>query len=195
LSFELSLSSQRVIVNSGVSCYGESAERLCQRGTAAHTTAMLDGQNSSDVWGNFRVGRRARVLTPRTWREDHAVCAEAGHDGYRRSSGRPIHWRQWRMEKSTVCVEDRVEGSGEHLVEIFFHLHPAVCPSLAENGNVSIQDQTGRWICSISLAPHEVLTLENSTWHPEFGSSVPSFRIAFRKTQQLPAKYLFKIDH
>lgn len=195
LSFELSLSGRRVIVNSGVSCYGESAERLRQRGTAAHTTVMLDGQNSSEVWGNFRVGRRARVLRPRTWQENHAVCAEAGHDGYRRSSGRPIHWRRWRMEKSTVCVEDSVEGSGEHLVEIFFYLHPGVRPSLAENGIVSIEDQAGRRICFISMAPHEALTLENSTWHPEFGCSVPSFRIAFRKTQQLPAKYLFKVEH
>jgi uncharacterized heparinase superfamily protein len=195
LSFELSLSGRRVIVNSGVSCYGETAERLRQRGTAAHTTVMLDGQNSSEVWGNFRVGRRARVLAPRTWRENHAVCAEAGHDGYRRSPGRPIHWRRWRMEKSTVCVEDRVEGFGEHLVEIFFYLHPGLRPSLAENGVVSIEDQAGRRICFISTAPHEVLTLEHSTWHPEFGCSVPSFRIAFRKAQRLPANYLFKIDH
>src|SRR6266404_224305 len=187
LSFELSLSGQRVIVNSGVSCYGETAERLRQRGTAAHTTVMLNGQNSSEVWGNFRVGRRARILTPMTWRENHAVCAEAGHDGYRRSSGRPIHWRRWRMEKGMVCIEDRVEGFGEHLVEVFFYLHPGVRPSLDENGLVSIEDQAGRWICFISVAPHEALTLENSTWHPEFGCSVPSFRIAFRKTLRLPA--------
>jgi uncharacterized heparinase superfamily protein len=195
LSFELSLSGQRVIVNSGVSCYGETAERLRQRGTAAHTTLMLDGQNSSEVWGNFRVGRRARVLTPMTWRENHAVCAEAGHDGYRRSSGRPIHWRRWRMEKGMVCIGDRVEGFGEHLVEVFFYLHPGVRPSLDEKGLVSIEDQAGRRICFINMAPHEALTLENSTWHPEFGCSVPSFRIAFRKTLRLPANYLFKVEH
>jgi uncharacterized heparinase superfamily protein len=195
LSFELSLSGRRVIVNSGISCYGETAERQRQRGTAAHTTLMLDGQNSSEVWGNFRVGRRAHVLTPRTWLENHGACAEAGHDGYRRFSGRPIHWRRWRVEERTVRVEDRVEGSGEHLVETFFHLHPGVSPSLSENGTVLIEDHEGRRICSITMAPQEVVTLENSTWHPEFGCSVPSFRIVFRKTQRLPASHLFKIEH
>ena len=195
LSFELSLSGKRVIVNSGVSCYGEGAERLRQRGTAAHTTVLLDGQNSSDVWGNFRVGRRARVLNARTWCENHTVFAEAGHYGYRQTSGRPIHWRRWRMEKQNVRIEDNVEGSGEHFVEIFFHLHPDVRPSIAGNSIVSIEDQAGRRICFLRVTPRETLILERSTWHPEFGRSVPSFRIALRKKQRIPAKYLFEFEH
>jgi hypothetical protein len=99
------------------------------------------------------------------------------------------------MEKGMVCIGDRVEGFGEHLVEVFFYLHPGVRPSLDEKGLVSIEDQAGRRICFINMAPHEALTLENSTWHPEFGCSVPSFRIAFRKTLRLPANYLFKVEH
>jgi uncharacterized heparinase superfamily protein len=195
LSFELSLSGQRVIVNSGVSCYRESAERLRQRGTAAHSTLVLDGQNSSDVWGSFRVGRRARVLRPRTWRENNMVCAEAGHHGYRRSSGRPIHCRRWRMDNHTVYIEDSVEGSGEHLVEIFFYLHPDVRASFVENGAISIENKAGGKICLIRMATPEALALENSTWHPEFGCSIPSFRIALRRTRSLPANYLFMVEH
>ncbi|MEN9780004.1 MAG: hypothetical protein RL014_1152 [Pseudomonadota bacterium] len=58
LSFELSVGAQRVLVNSGTSCYGSSAERLRQRGTAAHNTVVVNGQDSSEVWGGFRVARR-----------------------------------------------------------------------------------------------------------------------------------------
>ena len=60
LSFELSLFGQRVLVNSGTSCYGLGPERLRQRGTAAHNTVVVDGENSSEVWGGFRVAGRAR---------------------------------------------------------------------------------------------------------------------------------------
>ncbi len=60
LSFEMSLFDERIFVNSGISCYGESSERLRQRGTAAHNTVVINDQNSSEVWGGFRVARRAR---------------------------------------------------------------------------------------------------------------------------------------
>ena len=50
LSFELSLHGRRVLVNSGTSVYGIGAERLRQRGTAAHNTLTVDGADSSEVW-------------------------------------------------------------------------------------------------------------------------------------------------
>src|SRR5450759_4718040 len=60
LSFELSLHGRRVLVNGGTSTYESGDERLRQRGTAAHNTVVVDGQDSSEVWGSFRVARRAR---------------------------------------------------------------------------------------------------------------------------------------
>jgi heparinase II/III-like protein len=43
LSFELSLRGQRVLVNAGTSTYEVTADRLRQRGTAAHNTVVVDG--------------------------------------------------------------------------------------------------------------------------------------------------------
>ena len=105
LSFELSLFGQRVIVNGGTSRYGSGPERLAERGTAAHSTVQIDGADSSEVWGGFRVARRARprdvrvhpgldplppVLSPAA----AGACAgvlevSAAHDGYCRLPGRP----------------------------------------------------------------------------------------------------------
>jgi uncharacterized heparinase superfamily protein len=62
LSIEFSLGAQRVLVNTGTSCYGSSPERLRQRGTLAHNTVCLAGRDSSEVWSGFRVARRARIL-------------------------------------------------------------------------------------------------------------------------------------
>lgn len=65
LSFELSLFGERVIVNGGTSRYGSGPERLAERGTAAHSTVQIDGADSSEVWGGFRVARRARPFDVR----------------------------------------------------------------------------------------------------------------------------------
>lgn len=195
LSFELSLYGKRVFVNSGTSCYGESAERMRQRGTAAHTTLMLNGHNSSMVWGGFRVAHRARVLGPKIWQKKDAVCIEAGHDGYQQLPGRPIHWRCWRAGKGYLQVEDRVEGSGEHLVEIFFYLHPNMRPLRVDDGAIAIQERTGTRIFRMHMESPGNLHLEKSIWHPGFGLSVPSFRIVFRKRQQLPTNFMFKVEY
>ena len=83
LSFELSLFGQRVIVNGGTSRYGTGPERLAERGTAAHSTVQIDGTDSSEVWGGFRVARRAQpfdvmVGDVRSGPEDASQVAEMG---------------------------------------------------------------------------------------------------------------------
>jgi hypothetical protein len=104
LSFELSLRDRRVVVNGGTSCYGISAERLRQRGTAAHSTVQVARADSSEVWSGFRVGRRARprslVIEP--W---HVCCS---HDGYTFLAGRPEHRRCWQLGTAELVVDDEV---------------------------------------------------------------------------------------
>ena len=82
LSFELSVFGQRLIVNGGTSGYGLGPERQRERGTAAHSTVVIDGQDSSEVWAGFRVARRARPFgLAMSTRADEAVLA-CSHDGY-----------------------------------------------------------------------------------------------------------------
>src|SRR6185295_1096925 len=93
LSFELSLHGRRVLVNSGTSEYGTGPERQRQRSTAAHNTVVIDGQDSSEVWGGFRVARRAHCQWLATSRTP-APSIEAVHDGYLRLPGRNTHRRR-----------------------------------------------------------------------------------------------------
>ena len=138
LSFELSLFGQRVIVNGGTSRYGSGPERLAERGTAAHSTVQIDGADSSEVWGGFRVARRARPFAVQVRRGDpveegvaggtaqHAVQkVTAAHDGYRRLPGRPVHRREWRLTPDHFSVADTIEG-GYGVAVARFHLHPAI---------------------------------------------------------------------
>jgi uncharacterized heparinase superfamily protein len=174
LSFELSLDGARVLVNSGTSEYGTGAERQRQRGTAAHNTVGLDGEDSSEVWHGFRVARRARP------REVVLECGpgqcvlEASHDGYTRLPGRNTHTRRWTLRDASLTIEDHVSGAWRAAVA-YFHLHPdvVVCELDAAAGTVVTRTANGRLLhwrftgaASVENTP--------STWHPQFGCSVPA---------------------
>ena len=171
LSFEFSMGRQRVIVDSGVSRYGEGSERRRQRGTAAHNTVEIDGQDSSEVWAGFRVARRAYPLDLRIDAEEGVVsCA---HDGYRRLPGRPIHRREWRFQKGGLQVRDEIKGHFRKAVGRF-HFHPdiKIMPAAdgCDKGTIILPE--GREI-SWHIEQGKG-SLSETTWHPEFGLSIPN---------------------
>lgn len=175
LSFELSLDGRRLIVNSGTSVYGNGDERVRQRGTAAHSTLVLDETDSSEVWGGFRVGRRARVVDTRTLAEGPALMLEAAHDGYRHLAGRPIHRRRWSLSGAGLSVFDEIEGSGSHAAAIYFHFGPDVAVSPGSGTTFRLTDRLdGRELAIVSTEPRAEATVVPTTWHPHFGCSQPA---------------------
>ena len=177
LSFELSVFGQRVLVNSGTSCYGLSPERLQQRETAAHNTVVVEGQSSSEVWAGFRVARRARPLGLEV-ADEGGVKVVCSHDGYRRLPGRPMHTRHWLFEDASLVVEDRVSGRFGQ-AEARFHLHPKVSLDIRDDG------LTGR--CGLEdghrldwRVEMGTLAIEESTYHSRFGISEPSRCLVLR---------------
>jgi uncharacterized heparinase superfamily protein len=127
LSFELSLRGKRLIVDSGVGTYyGELPWRTYYRSTRAHNTIAIDGAEQSEIWGRFRVARRAEPFDVK-WSEEDTDCiwVAASHSGYRRLPGELVHrrWLCW-VERCYWVVCDRITGAGEHLIESFLHLHP-----------------------------------------------------------------------
>lgn len=172
LSFELSVNGFRVLVNSGTSCYGTGPERLRQRGTSAHSTVLINGENSSEVWGGFRVARRARPVNPQVSADGDTVKVSCGHDGYARLPGRPFHHRQWHMQSNQLVILDEVSGRYQ-TAQARYHFSSDVLLSIDEggtSGRALLPDgSTVQWI-----ANHGRAHLEETTWHPRFGASVPN---------------------
>ncbi len=114
LSFILHHEGSPVIIDRGVSTYEKTALRSEERSTAAHNTVMVNGIEQSDMWGGFRVGKRAscRVLA------DNEHLLEAQHDGFQKQGF--IHTRKWRAENGKIIIEDRVHGEGASSTA---HLH------------------------------------------------------------------------
>jgi uncharacterized heparinase superfamily protein len=138
LSFELSLRGRPVIVNRGTSCSGTSARRAWERGTAAHSTVEVDGRNSSEVWGGFRVGRRAR---PRNFQSSGGKVG-CEHDGYCFLPGKPVHLRQWTRQDGGLLVEDRVTGGLPGIAR--YHLAPGLRLQELSSGMWVVLDATSQ---------------------------------------------------
>jgi Heparinase II/III-like protein/Heparinase II/III N-terminus len=163
LSFELSLHGRRVLVNSGTSVYGIGAERLRQRGTAAHNTLTVDDADSSEVWGGFRVARRARPLDLRILAGATSLKIACSHDGFLRLGGDAIHRRTWTFTPGALDVFDEVPGRGS--LACHWHFAPdlgisAINPSsiaLGDHRTMTVEAQRAAWC------------VERSTWHPELG--------------------------
>lgn len=168
LSFELSLKGRRLVVNGGTSCYGTSAQRVRERGTAWHSTVQVAGCDSSEVWSGFRVGRRARPgpVTIENFR------VEGSHDGYRFLTGSPRHYRRWSMEEGELRVEDWLTDA-RHMAVARFHLAPGVDARPQD-------DAKRRWVIEYQgnpLAQCEVgvggAYVERSEYAPQFGERIP----------------------
>lgn len=110
LTFELSIAAQRIVVNSGTSCYGASARRGFERSTRAHNTVEIDDCSSSEVWSTFRVARRAYPFGLKIDNSESSISVECSHNGYTRLTGSPIHTRSWMVGREKITIKDKITG-------------------------------------------------------------------------------------
>jgi uncharacterized heparinase superfamily protein len=184
LSFELSVFGQRVIVNGGTSRYGTGPERDAERGTPAHSTVTVDGENSSEVWAGFRVARRARPFDLAIEHAQDMARLSCAHDGYRRLPGKPVHRRTWEMGVKSLRVEDRVEGAYRTAIA-HYHLHPFV-EVIVDDSSASgrLRLTSGKEIAWRASNP---VRIAPSHYAPEFGRRLPTRCLALTPQGSAPA--------
>ena len=102
-----------LLIDTGTSSYAAGPVRDRERSTAAHNTVEVDRRDSTEVWGAFRAGRRARVTGLSARVQGPAVTVEAAHDGYRSLPGRPGHRRRWTVRADEMRVDDELTGNGQ----------------------------------------------------------------------------------
>jgi uncharacterized heparinase superfamily protein len=191
LSFELSLFGKRVIVNSGTSIYGVSSERHNQRSTLSHSTVVIDEKNSSEVWGGFRVARRANVLNVKTKQSDNDIEVSACHDGYKRLKGKPIHNREWIISKNEIIIKDKITGKGIHRISSILPLHPEV--SIINTQDNSVELEVNGKSVKVVFEGSGKLQIVPSQYHPEFGLSIDNKQLINDYNGSLPLTRITKI--
>jgi len=169
LSFELSLFGQRFLVNSGTSTYAMGKQRQYERSTKAHNTVNIDGENSSEIWGGFRVARRAYPEDFIVSQSTERVSVGCSHNGYLRLAGRNIHRREWIFSRQAMIINDNVRGKYNQAESRLF-FHPEINVAIVELGLIQCHLPDGQSVL-IKITGSEQILLEPSTWHPCFGSS------------------------
>ena len=190
LSFELSLFGQRVVVNSGTSVYGSDANRQQERSTAAHSTVVIDGQDSSEVWSGFRVARRASVFDCSARQLEGVVQLSACHNGYKRLPGEPVHCREWLFEEGLLTMTDTITGTGVHQIESVLPLHPEVKVRVLEGSQATLE--VGGNNIVVTVDGNGELNDVKSSYHPEFGLSVESRQLVYYSSGVLPIEIIIR---
>jgi heparinase II/III-like protein len=103
LSFQLWVDGHAVVVDPGTSTYESGSVRNAERGTEAHSTVAVDGDQFR-LWGSFRSGPLPTVRLLEATEE--VLSAEVCH-----ASG-VVHRRTLRLGPGALDIEDRIEGHG-----------------------------------------------------------------------------------
>lgn len=127
LSYELWRDGRPFIVDSGVHGYGGDQFRYYCRSTWAHNTVAIFGGEQSELWGTFRMGRRAEVVRAQASGDQHQWSFAGAYRPFH--DQQLMHERRIRREANgDWLIEDVIHSpyEGEHNAWSFIHLHPAV---------------------------------------------------------------------
>jgi hypothetical protein len=124
LSFTLSISGNEFLIDPGTYAYHtQGAWREYFRGTSAHNTLRVDGEDQSQSGGNFMWLKKAVAGCSHWDTSPTKDIFEGWHDGYQRLADPVTHQRRITLDKTTrrVLVEDCLHMHGEHRIDLFFH--------------------------------------------------------------------------
>jgi uncharacterized heparinase superfamily protein len=193
LSYELSFGTTRVVVDAGVFDYAPTAERAYARGTRGHNTLELDGLDQSEMWGVFRVGRRARPFDVRCEEREGRAAIEASHDGYAHVAGAPVHRRRMEHLGGDVWrVEDLVVGRGEHRAASRVRLHPAFSGGEPRNGG--FEASNGPVAVRVIAEVPARLDVEQGRYFPRFGVEERCVVVRLDASGSLPLRICYRLE-
>lgn len=115
--YELRVDGKPFVVDTGISTYDKTSRRQYERSTSAHNTVSIGGKNSSEVWGGFRIGKRAKVQIE----EDTNTKVKASHNGFGKSN---IHTRSFELKGDIFEITDSI--SSDKSAVSYIHLAPDV---------------------------------------------------------------------
>ena len=118
-TFHLIGKNSPLIVNPGVSTYEVGPIRTNERSTTSHNSVSINGQNNTEVWSSFRVGRRPNVKV--LVNTSDKLMAE--HDGYRDRFG-VVCTRTWEMHENSLIIIDSISQPVKSRFDL--HFHPSI---------------------------------------------------------------------
>lgn len=159
-NFELFADGGPVIVDTGTSTYEVGNRRHEERSTTAHNVVQIAELEQSEIWGAFRVGRRARITSRLTGK----TSVDVTHNGFRPAG--VMTGRRFEMAERTLKISDTLTGP-ERAAIARFHFHPDIHPRI--NGGRVIAGPL-----TFTFDGDSGLTLQDYNYAPEFNRCIPA---------------------
>lgn len=127
-SFELYCGRQPVIVDTGVSTYENNEHRNFERSTAAHNTVRYGKKEQNQMWGAFRVGKRAKEIKMQekgsnlNQAYNNSIIVENDH-----------HQRSVICTEKEIQIYDKLLDNPSESGYFFLHFAPNIKIRLKEN--------------------------------------------------------------
>jgi hypothetical protein len=187
LSVELRHGGVDILADPGTYCYlTERDFRRYFRSTLGHNTLELGGLDQARFGGPFLWldAPETRLLVAAGLDKGESARWSAGHAGYARQNGRPVHERSVTLDRAQrrVQIADRLVAEGHFPVRLAFHLGPQVAALLdGDIATLAWSDGNRPWRGRLSLpAGLAWRALRGSLdpiagWYsPRFGERIPA---------------------
>lgn len=139
LSMVLSVGGVEILIDPGTYCYHTRPEwRRYFRGSRAHNTVVVDGEDQSVQSGNFMWSRHAQARCVEFRMVDGVQRFAGEHDGYARLSDPVTHRRAIALHESSREIEivDVLRCASRHTVERMWHLSERVASAMRDSACV-----------------------------------------------------------
>jgi len=199
LSIQCSAFGQRYLVDAGTCCYTADRERRdFFRGTAAHSTVMVDGKSQSQPAGPFAWRSPCAANLLRWVSNDSFAYADAEHDAYRVLPDPVSHRRRVAFIKSRYWVViDDLAGAASHRIDVRFQFAPM--PVRIDDAGwvrASRNGRDGLLLRAFTSTPFEAAVREGCRepmegWvSPHYGQLQPAPAVVYSATTGLPMRIM-----
>ncbi len=133
-NFILYHNNQPFIVDTGTSTYEKNKRRQLERSTISHNTITIGDFDQNEVWGGFRVAKRAKILSFIEIENEFS----ASHDGYKNIG--VIHNRKFITNKDSIHIYDDLNKQDIYEQIAHFHFHPSKKSIVIKDSRVYFKD-------------------------------------------------------
>jgi len=190
LGIQVVVNGQEFLSDPGTLCYVPSDKRDRYRGTPAHNTLCIDGLDQAESTGRFSWRALPKVQTRRWVTGRTFDLFEGSHTGYTRLPMPVVH-RRWIFNlKSRFCmVRDRVEGEGQHNLDIRWHAAPALNMQHMDAKVTVLAGEDKAGLAFLSPDGHGWFKeLSRGRVSPVYGREESNLVLSFHTRAQLPAE-------
>jgi hypothetical protein len=167
----------------------DECERNRFRGTMAHNTLVVDGQDQAEPKGPFSWISLPNVRAERWINGDTFDLFAGSHDGYMRLADPVTHRRfVFSLKSGLWLVRDEILGREKHQLDLFWHIDPELLP---EEQNKASFRGVGAGLSIVGVEnqgwSQEILSEE---WSPAYGVKEPHCVLNFKTVAVLPAEFV-----